>query len=245
MVEQTTQRWHGENYRETCHSSLQLRGVEVSKLTEALGFGSPASQSLTGCFPAKQPPSVWQQHGTGQCAPIRPTAFIRTSPQLPADAFHLEPHEQEPLCWCFLNSVFNTRYLSTTGELPVCSRESLPSCFLVSHQLWYPMRSPWGSPKCQHPSSPPSSSSLLRYLPHTGVSRCLRNHFSLFLKKGIFLHVHQEKGESTKPWKCHHLDTFQPTSSRGQSEFDPDQKIFPRLLKYTYSTSSRGVEKPC
>lgn len=153
MVEQMTQRWHGESCRETCHFSLKLRGAEVSKLTEALGFGSPASQSLMGCFPTKQPHSVWQQHGAGQCALIRPTAFIRTSPQLPADAFHLEPHKQEPLCWCFLNNIFDTRYLSTTGELPVCSRESLPSCLLVSHQLWYPMRSPWGSPKCQHPST--------------------------------------------------------------------------------------------
>lgn len=179
---------------------------------------------------------MWQQHGAGQCALIHPTAFIRTSLQLPADAFHLEPHEQEPLCRCFLNSVFNTRYLSTTGELPTLVKVYLPAFGFPSAMV--SNEKPLGQPQMPASLSPPSSSSLLRCLPHTGVSKYLRNHFSLFL------HVHQEEGESTKPWKCHHLDTFQPTSSRGQSEFDPDQKISPKLLKYTYSNSSRGVERP-
>lgn len=109
---------------------------------------------------------MWQQHGAGQCALIRPTAFIRTSLQLPADAFHLEPHEQEPLCRCFLNSVFNTRYLSTTGELPTLVKVYLPAFGFPSAMV--SNEKPLGQPQMPASLSPPSSSSLLRYLPHTG-----------------------------------------------------------------------------
>lgn len=168
MVEQMTQRWHGESCRETCCSSLQRWGAEVSKLTEALGFGSPASQNLTGCFLTKQPHSVWQQHGAGQCALIRPTAFIRTSPQLPADAFHLEPHEQEPLCWCFLTVSLilgicppQVSYLSALVKvyLPAFG---FPSA-MVSNEK------PLGQPQMPASLNQPSSSSLTLPAPYQGL----------------------------------------------------------------------------
>lgn len=151
MVEQMTQRWHGESCKETCHSSLKLRGAEVSKLTEALGFGSPAPQSLTGCFPASSPTvcgSSMEQDSVPSSAPQLLSGPVCSSQQMPSIWSHMSRNPSVDAFW------------TVSLILGICPPQvnyllSWKSTFLllVSHQLWYPMRSPWGSPKCQHPSA--------------------------------------------------------------------------------------------
>lgn len=102
MVEQMTQRWHGESCRETCHSSLKLQGAEVSKLTEALGFGSPASQSLTDCFPASSPTvcgSTMEPDSVPSSAPQLLSGPVHSSQQMPSIWSHTSRNPSVDAFW--------------------------------------------------------------------------------------------------------------------------------------------------
>lgn len=235
MVEQMTQRWHGESCRETCLETLRCRSEQADW---GLGIWVPSISEPHGLFPHQAAPQCVAAARSRTVCPHPPHSFYQdqsTAPSrcLPSGATQAGTPLlmlSEQYLW-YSVSVYHRWATCLLSWKSTFLPFGFPSA-MVSNEK------PLGQPQMPASLNPPSSSSLLHYLPHTGVSKYLRNHFSLFL------HVHQEEGESTKPWKCHHLDTFQPTSSRGQSEFDPDQKISPKLLKYTYSNSSRGVERP-